>query len=534
MKYIIKNKKGFRTIGLAVLLLSSGSLYTSCSKINDVESTSLATEKTNWKSLEDGRANLMSVYGLMRSATVADNGHWLFGDLRHGDFAVTNRSDLRSIVADELNASHLVINRITNWRRFYAVINAASLFIERAPEIREHDDRYTEINLNVDVAQARMLRAFAYFYMSRIWGDVPLLTSSHDGNFINVPRTPQAQVLNYATQELLDAAQVVPFRYGGTDPIMPGLYYGNNWPSWNGNIFTRLSAYVILAHIAAWQGNYVDAAAYSKFVLDNQSTQVSVDGAFSLSYIKMDALTENENGYSPFAYKRANVLVGFPFEQGNGLASSNGHIEQLTLASPFIPKARPEIFVPKDTIIKAFTNPKDLRFSIDPVSGKYYTNYFYDFESDLPIFNKIKVVYPVGSSSGKITTFFSSTMLFSRMEEITLLCAEAFAMLGDEDEAFRLLNKAADLRGISFVAKDTPDLIDAIFAERRRELMGEGHRWYDLVRYNRIKRSNAVFAEKNGREMTFAEFEAAGGIYWPVSEEVRGNNGLITQNPYWE
>ncbi len=518
------------SVGVCLFLATLGN--TACNKIDDVFSQRLATEETNWKTLEDGKANLMSVYGLLRSATVADNSHWLMGDLRQGDFTITNRADMKAIVNGQLNASYPVINRITNWRRFYAGINAASLFIERSSEILAHDPRYTQLNNDVDIAQARILRAFAYFYMTRIWGDVPLLTSSHDGDFIQSPRTSQERVLAFCTSEILEAAKVVPFRYGGTDPIMPGLYYGENWPSWNGNVFTRLSAYIILAHIAAWQGNYVDAAIYSKFVLDNRSTQYFVDGANPLDYIDMNALTENQNNYSPFAFKRATVMVGFPFEAGNGLATANGHIEQLILASPFIPKAVPEMFVSKDSIIKIFTDPNDLRFSRDLATNRYRTNYFYGFESERPIFNKVKVIYP-SNTSGDIT-LFASTMVFSRLEEITLLRAEALAVLGDTDEAIITLNTACAKRGINYSLANSPDLVKAIFDERRKELMGEGWRWYDIVRYNRIKKSDEVFAVKNDQEMTFREFEQAGGVYWPVSQDVISANPAIRQNPYWQ
>ncbi|MDQ0967146.1 hypothetical protein QFZ20_002549 [Flavobacterium sp. W4I14] len=515
---------------LAIILIGIGNF--SCKKIEDVESIRLATEETNWKTLEDARANLSSIYGLMRSATVSDNTHWLMGDLRQGDFTITNRSDLKSIVSGQLNAQYPVINRITNWRRFYAVINAASLFIERSNRIVPLDSRYTSINNNVDIAQARILRAFAYFYMVRIWGDVPLLTSSHDGDFIKVPRTNKDKVLQFATSELLAAAQVVPFKYGGDDPILPGLYYGAGWGSWNGNIFTRLSAYIILAHIAAWQGNYIDAANYSKFVLDNY-TKSNGSGSNGIVYLAMDALTENLNYYSPFAFKRATVIVGFPFEAGNGLSTANGHIEQLTLASPFIPKAQPEMFVTKDSILKIFTDPKDLRFSFNPVNGLYRTNYFYNFTSEQPIFNKIKVIY-TAQTSGNLT-LFSSTMLFSRIEEITLLRAEACAVLGQRAEAIAALNKAADLRGpIIYDPASGKDLIDAIFEERRRELMAEGWRWYDIVRYNRIKKATGTFIKKNGTALTFRQFEDAGGIYWPVSQDVINANSLVTQNPYWQ
>jgi len=528
---IIKIKLWTGKLSLAFLTIMLGASTYSCNKINDVSSNRLASEETNWKSLEDAKANLMSVYGLMRSATVSDNGHWLMGDLRQGDFTITNRNDLKAIVNGQLNASYPIINRITNWRRFYAVISAASLFIERSSEIMDEDVRYTKTNNNVDVAQARILRAFAYFYMTRIWGDVPLLTSSHDGSFEAKNRTSQSKVLEFATKELLNAAQVVPFRYGGTDPILPGDYYNEGWASWNGNIFTRLSVYGILAHIAAWQGNYVDVAAYTKFILDNH-TKLNGDGSFGTTYLNMAHLTENDNGYSPFAFKRATVLIGFPFESGNGLATNNGHIEGLTLALPFIPKSKPEMFVNKDSIMNIFTDSKDLRFGIDPKTKRYRTNYFYNFESEMPVFNKIKVISPE-STSGNLT-LFSSTLLFSRLEEISLLHAEALAVLGDTNGAFESLNKAADLRGITFSSVKNPDIIDAIFQERRRELMAEGWKWYDLVRYNRIKKHKTIFANKDGKPMTFREFEEAGGIYWPISQDVITANPGITQNPYWK
>lgn len=530
----INNRRKLTGRKLAISILTAViSLSTfSCNKIDNVSSTRLSTEETNWKSLEDAKANLMSVYGLMRSATVADNGHWLMGDLRQGDFTINNRADLKAVVKGQLNASYPVINRITNWRRFYAAVNAASLFIERSNEIVALDPRYTKLNNDVDIAQARILRAFAYYYMARIWGDIPLLTSSHDGDFVQLPRTSQQKVLGFATSELLAAAKIVPFRYGGTDPIFPGLYYGEGWASWNGNVFTRLSAYIILAHIAAWQGNYTDAANYAKFVLDNQSSQYYVDGANPLDYIDMNALTENQNNMSPFAYKRATVMVGFPFESGNGLATANGHIEQLTLAAPFIPKNRPEMFVSKDTIINVFNNPFDLRFSVDRLTGLYRTNYFYNFESEMPIFNKIKVLSPSNTSGNFM--LFSSSMVFSRMEEITLLRAEALAVIGDTEGAYTALNRACALRGINYTTINSPDIFKAIFEERRKELMGEGWRWYDQVRYNRIKKSNAIYATKNGKGMTFKQFEDAGGIYWPISQDVISANPSIIQNPYWQ
>lgn len=521
MIFFLNKGVNINRVLIALVLFLTVSLSFSCKKALDIQPTRFADEPAEWKKLEDARANLIGVYALMRTAMVADNTHWLMGDLRAGDFVSTDRADLKAIIDGQLNVSYPVVNSITNWRRFYSVVNAASLFIERSGEILAADPRYTAVNHDADVAQARTLRAFAYFYMVRIWGDVPLLTSSHDGQFDQHARTSQDKVLTFATNELLAAAKVLPFHYGGNDPQLPGLYYGQTTPFWNGVVLTKISAYAILAHIAAWQGNYFDTEVYTKFIMDNY-TKINGPGSFGIRYIDMQSLTENYNPYSPFAFKRATQIVGFGFEYGNGEATANGHIEQLTLAAPVILKAVPEMYVPKDSIRKIFTDPKDLRFGIDTVTKLYRTNYFVNYSSDRPVFDKIKVIADARVSGN--FTLFTSAVLFTRLEEVTLLRAEALAVLGQRNEAIDNLNRATDLRGVSpFSAVSTQDLIDAIFAERRRELMGEGWRWYDLVRYNRIKRHDPAFnqlLQKNG-------------IYWPISRDVLNANSLIVQNSYW-
>lgn len=493
-------------------------LNLSCKKMLDVESTRLSTEETQWKTLEDGRAGVFGMYAHLRAALASNNRHWLMGDLRNGDFEATSRPDLKAIMNGDLNAKYPVINEITNWRRFYSVINAASLFIERSGEIMKTDRRYTEINHNVDVAQARAVRAFAYFYMVRIWGDVPLLVSSHDGFFEEKARTDQGKVLAFAETELLEASKLLPFYYGGTDPQLPGDYYGFNAGALNGALFTKTSAYAILSHISAWQGKYINTEIYTKFIMDNYTRDESGTGP---RYISMDDLTNN-GFYSPFAYKRGVQIVGFPFEYGTGEATADGHIEQLTLAAPLILKPVPDMFIPKDTILKSFTDPKDLRFGLDTITKLYRTNYFINFNTERPIFKKIKVVSDGGDGSFAL---FSSAVLFTRLEEIALLRAEALAVLGFRDEAIDNLNTATAKRGIAaFSNASGKDLIDAIFAERRRELMGEGWRWYDLVRYNKIKGTNPAFNK----------LIQENGIYWPISREVLNANKLIVQNTYWK
>lgn len=77
----------------------------------------------------------MGVYGLTRAALADNNTHWICGDLRKGDFTVYKRSDLQAVSDNELNKPYDLLKKVSNWRRFYAVINAASVFMEKLHEL---------------------------------------------------------------------------------------------------------------------------------------------------------------------------------------------------------------------------------------------------------------------------------------------------------------------------------------------------------------------------------------------------------------
>ena len=499
-----------------VILMTCCLNLTACDNLLDVDSYHVASEDKQWTSLDQNRGALMGVYGLTRAALAEGNTHWLCGELRGGDFTAYNREDLDGIIRSELKGPYDLLKNVSNWSRFYKAINAANLFIEKAPNVLKHDKAYSEATLLKDVSQARALRAFLYFYMARIYGDVPLVLQSYDnGSFPKMERTSVETVLGYAEGELLEVVNTLPLVYGSDSD----LYYEGDRSAWSGKLMTRFSAYAILAHIAAWRGNYVDVAIYTDYIISRAG------GTDCPNYTSTTNLVSAEG---VFATKTAdlgiNRIVGFNFMGAEAEATVDGHIESLTLAEPYIRKPYPEIYVTKDRLRSIFSEIGDGRYKVDGDTAVYVDN----ANSEMPIFSKIKVVQD-GTGTGHYAVYGSS-ILFSRLEDICLLRAEALAVLRRGTDAVSDLNKvrtSRGLTGLNFIVNmggDYEKLIHAVFEERRKELMGEGWRWYDLIREQRLLNCYPKIGEmiSNGR------------IYWPIADDVLEANDKLVQNEYWK
>lgn len=489
---------------------------TGCDKFLDVESNHIVNEENKWKDINDIRGSLVGVYGLLRTALGENNAHWMYGELRDGDFSALNRRDLQDIIDGRLNSSAALVQEVSDWRKFYAVINAANLFIERSHEVLEHDKQYTASVHEIDIAQMRAVKGFVYYLLARTWGEVPIWEKAYEGAFPKIKASSVEQVLTYAENEINSIKDKLPFYYGNLlDPVLPAeLYLGYSSGRWAGVLFNRLSAYTILAHINALSGNYLEASVYADYVIANGNRA-------GVAPTDISDLTNTTNTGLFFGNSQRHI-IGFPSSNVFNEGGTEGHIESLTLAKPLVSRANPDMYMTVDRIVNIFDEPKDSRFHIDE-SGDIQTTYFAEFGGVRPIFKKIHMIRNGESGTDGSLPLFTSTLVFSRFEEINLLRAEAYAVLGRTESARAMLNQSRKNRGLAEVENDV-DLIDAIFQERRKELMGEGWRWFDIVRYEKIKQNNPAFQK----------LIAEKGIYWPLSQNVLTNNQELQQNTYWK
>jgi hypothetical protein len=120
-----------------------------------------------------------------------------------------------------------------------------------------------------------------------------------------------------------------------------------------------------------------------------------------------------------------------------------------------------------------------------------------------------------------------NTFMIFRYGGELLLAAEALANIDENAEAIKLVNMVRGRAGASPYTSSNGDLKEFIFYERSRELIGEGHHYFDLVRTKRILNSqysyNVLTPDKFSR----------GAWTWPINPGALNNNPFMKLNDYW-
>ena len=156
-------------------------------------------------------------------------------------------------------------------------------------------------------------------------------------------------------------------------------------------------------------------------------------------------------------------------------------------------------------------------------TSKYYTGYAYLYKWREGLY-----VADAYSDTGEAFATFDANFSYWRLADIYLLRAECYAKLGDS-RAKDDLNRIRERAGAAlYPAAGDGDLQYAVFKEREKELIAEGHRYYDVVRnqYFRTELSPA-FSRLTDQDVK------DGALFLPISKSAFAINDIIRQNRYW-
>jgi hypothetical protein len=253
---------------------------------------------------------------------------------------------------------------------------------------------------------------------------------------------------------------------------------------------------------------YIDADAVNAMLARVYLYSNRLDDAIQYATLAIDARPLADISEFPDIWKDASnseVLWSCIFEAGQGSPGSNVYFP----VAPS-PEGRSQ-YKPNPTLVSTY----------DPVNDVRYSSYFKDISGRLVLSKYLAKSAQLGNPDGVVN--FKAF----RTGEMYLVRAEASARNGDEATALDDLNtlRAARINGYVPEVLSGAALTDAIAQERRKELICEGHRFFDLKRtthiVNRDDCNSFCTLDLAAREWT-----------WPIPQpEVDANPNILPQNP---
>ncbi|TSJ42735.1 RagB/SusD family nutrient uptake outer membrane protein [Mucilaginibacter corticis] len=498
----MKIKKLKYTAGL-LLIAGLVSVTTSCKKILDLEPHNSTFTSAYFTNGIDANTAIAGAYALLRSALLNKTSFHVYGDATALEFSINSGQDDAAYNISNGEFTGLNVDGgFWNWTNYYQLLQQINLIIVKVPDIpigtfANQDDKQRIIG------EAYFLRAFTYFYMSRIWGDVPLkLTPDLDiSQAKNIPRTPAADVLKQCLADLKIAENDLVFGY--TDPSQQAVRANKG------------SAFALEAHIQAWLHNYAACDVAAGQVIDNGQYQLVEDTSqFSKIFI----------GKSSEGIFEINISYGQ--SEGIALAGPNNPGYAPTLSFPFI-YSKSNLEWPLSTVyIKQLFNDTDSKKDIR------YQKYFFQPESNAgQTIKYANITYADGSA--KNDPRLSNNLNIFRLSDIMLLRAEALNHLGRDAEAIVLLNKVRNRALVHSITSESGDeLAQTILEERLRELFYEGQSFYDLVRTKKVSNPLSGFIDQYNSSFSDTKL-ALGANYWPIDPAMFKDDLTLTQTPYW-
>jgi len=430
------------------IFLISSLLMISCKKdFIELTPVSTASVESVYKTDKDFQDAVLGIYSVLRNQY---QDFWIFGDLRADDswHALGNDAFLVSVNTFSMNSSAALM--INSWRNYYSVINRANQVLSKI----ESADPAVVTNKDRHIAEAKFLRAFAYFDLVRIWGDVPMITTPITiAEGYNRPREKVSKIYSDVIMpDLLDAESKLPAKY-------TGLNVGR---------VTKGAAMSILGRV------YMTIKDFAK--AETKLQQVTTMGY---------ALLTNYNDLFDYSKEEHHTEYIFDIEyQDGGLGLGSGY------SNKFLPKSAgsaADLFygvkggageqnTPTVAFFDAF-HPDDKRRDMTVAKGYYDAAGVFRGFLQIATFTKKYLAVTPAINDSKVN------WKVIRYADVLLMYAEALNENGKTDLAIPYINmirKRAGLIEYTTLTKD--EARENIYNERRFELGMEGVRWFDLVR----------------------------------------------------
>lgn len=188
--------------------------FFSCDDYLELEPISLETSNSAYESASQIEAALVGVYESFQSSEYYVWDNLLFQDVR-SDNCYAGGDNPEIFQLDYLNIAPTHSRVYKHWSNMYNAISKANLVLYHIDNIDE--PLLTEVRKNQIKGEALFLRSYHYFTLVKLWGGVPLITSSvtsTEPEAVNIPRATTEEIYTQITSDLKIAASLLPDVYG--------------------------------------------------------------------------------------------------------------------------------------------------------------------------------------------------------------------------------------------------------------------------------------------------------------------------------
>lgn len=441
--------------------------------------------------------DLVGVYGALKPFSTY---YFAMSEFRSDNMFLTTEAKTNQYSdCSQFNSTGLLTDDIVEscWSDHYTLIAAANTLLDRLPDADITDSYATEVE-----AETRFLRALSYFDLVRFFGRIPvsLHELSPDEAFalkqseaIDVYNQAIIPDLEYAIENLKDVA----FDYLGNEvkeratrtaaQALLGKVY-MQLAGWPFNLDTKDKAKALFAEVLKRQDNYF-VETIDEWNMMWTHEEDNKHFIFEIQYI-----AEKDQGNPAAALSRISNTYADEYCGAYKTVGPHAYVER-DLQDHFLEMNTTEDEADTDASASAsLDNYADKRLRGTINTGQSYdeeTGTFIGGAQDANNFctkffeNKIKRA-SLGLSDMDATiidrTYWPQNWPILRVEDIMLLYAEC---VGATTEGYNMLNKIRERAGLNpLKGLSEESFQNAVKMERRYELLGEGHRWFDEIRQN--------------------------------------------------
>lgn len=502
-------KSIYKVMGCAILAASLSSCVNDWLDVAPSDGTDADAALTSSSDLDAARTGMYKA--LKGNSSLVDyygQQFFVYGDVHAGDdyqynnLGGSNRAsfyyDMNYQTASEFTSS-------TSWKSPYIVIGRANRIIAAAEGGALSDAAEAKATIDQYAAEAKVLRALAHFDLVRIYGKpytedqgaslgVPLVTEVLESN----AKPARSTVAEVYTQVVKDLTEAISSNALATE-TEPG--YVSVW-----------GAKAILSRVYLNMGDYANALSVAEDIIKNSGAALWTRDQYFKAW---DASTPNE---SEFLF-RLNVAGSTDNNDLNGI----GNLQQRD--------GYKEMVATKKFVDMLTSDPKDVRNDMFlPAKA----------EKEVAVYGTNKVfLNKLRGQGGNLRNVTIVPII--RLSEVYLTAAECAFRNNDKTKAVEYLNDLVKNRTTTVASLATVDNItlDRILIERRKELIGEGQRYFDALRNNETITRYTSEADKGWHKTLSKEAQSFNRDYFKAiaaipQAEINANPNIKQNTGYGE